>query len=145
MPQIVTVKKEILTLQSLLESTYGVSQLFIFGSFAKSRANSLSDLDIAIFINKELDILDFGMLVSDLEKATRQKIDLVILNDLHKKNAKLAFNILQNHELIFSSNREEYIEFKSNTMQYYFDIEPMYEMFDRELTQRLNNGTYGQV
>jgi len=139
------VKKDILSQQYLLESTYGLSQLLIFGSFAKGNAKSLSDLDIAVFTTKELDILEFGMLVSDLEKMTQQRVDLVILNELHKKNAKLAFNILQNHELVFSNSREEYVTFKSDTMQYYFDIAPMYAMFDRGLIQRLENGTYGKV
>ena len=140
-----SIKKNILSIQILLEATYGISQLFIFGSFAKDTTNNLSDLDIAIFTTKEFDILEYGMLVSDLEKATNQKIDLVILNGLHKKNAKLSFNILQNHELIFSNSKEEYVDFKSNTMQYYFDIEPMYTMFDKQLLERLDNGTYGQI
>lgn len=139
------VKENILTIQSLLEETYSISQLLIFGSFAKNRVHNLSDLDVGIFTTKELDLLELGMLVSDLEKATEQKIDLVVLNDLHKKNAKLSFNIFQNHELIFCNDKEEYIEFKSNTMQYYFDIEPMYKMFDKQLVERVNNGTYGQI
>jgi predicted nucleotidyltransferase len=138
-------KQDILNIQCLLEDTYSITQLLIFGSYANNSAKSLSDLDIGIFSSKELDILEFGMLVSDLEKVTDQKIDLVVLNDLYKKNAKLSFNILQNHKLVFSNNKKEYIDFKSNTMQYYFDIEPMYKMFDRELKQRLKSGTYGKI
>ena len=145
MPSLEAIKTMIKTIKLSLETSYGIPHLLVFGSYAKNKVNTLSDLDIAIFTDRELDLLEFGMIVSDLEQATKQKIDLVILNNLHKTNAKLAFSILQNHELVFSSDREQYIEFKSNTMQYYFDIEPMYKMFDRELKQRLESGTYGQV
>ena len=145
MASLETIKTMIMTMKSSLETSYDISHLIIFGSYAKNNANTLSDLDIAIFTQRELGLLEFGMLVSDLEQVTNLRVDLVVLNELYKTNAKLAFSILQNHELVFSNDREKYIDFKSNTMQYYFDIEPMYKMFDRELKQRLDNGTYGQV
>jgi len=130
---------------NILKNNNKIEFALLFGSFASNTSNNLSDIDIAIYLNSELKLLEFGMIVSDLEQVTNKKIDLIVLNDLYKKNAKLAFNILQSHKILFCNDKDRYIDFKSNTMQYYFDIQPMYEMFDKQLLKRLDNGTYGQI
>ena len=127
-----------------LKDEYQITTFLIFGSYAKEKQKFLSDLDIAFFSAKELDIFRFGMLVSDLENMTDKKVDLVYANGLYKKDAKLAFNIANFHKIVFCEE-EEYISFRSNALQYYFDIEPMYKLFDDGLKQRLDNGTYGKI
>jgi len=42
--QLETIEKDLL-LQTLIESTYGISQLLIFGSFTKNRVKFLSNLE----------------------------------------------------------------------------------------------------
>jgi len=135
----------IMQLKNLLQKNTNIIFALVFGSYATNTSTILSDVDIAIYTKRDLDILEFGMLISDIEQVVDKKVDLVVLNDLYKKNAKLAFNITQSHELIFCNDEEKYVEFKSNSLQYYFDIQPMYDMFDTALVKRLNDGTYGQV
>lgn len=132
-------------IKEILQKNKHIKFALLFGSVANGTSHNLSDIDIAIYTETKLDILEFGMLVSDLEKATNKRIDLVEIKDLYKTNAKLAFNIINSHQLIFCNNEDIYIDFKSNTMQYYFDIQPMYEMFDKQLLKRLDNGTFGQI
>ena len=132
-------------IKEILQKNKHIKFALLFGSFASGTQYDLSDMDIAIYTEEKLDILEFGMLVSDLENVTNRRIDLVELKDLYKTNAKLAFNIINSHQVIFCNDDEKYINFKSNTMQYYFDIQPMYEMFDKQLLKRLENGTFGQV
>jgi len=132
-------------IKEILQKNKHIKFALLFGSFANDTANNLSDIDIAIYTENKLDILEFGMLVSDLESVTEKRIDLVELKNLYKINAKLAFNIVDSHKLIFCNDEDKYIDFKSNTMQYYFDIKPMYEMFDKQLLKRLDNGTFGQI
>ncbi|MEA1920571.1 MAG: nucleotidyltransferase domain-containing protein [Campylobacterota bacterium] len=134
-----------MNIQKVLQKHKEIVFTLLFGSFARNSSNVLSDVDIAIFTDRTLDILEFGMLVSDLEQECQRKVDLVILNDLYKTDARLAFNIINAHQIIFCNDKDAYIDFKSDTMQYYFDIEPMYEMFDKQLLKRLDNGTYGEV
>ncbi len=72
-------------------------------------------------------------------------IDLVLLNDLYKHHAKLAFNIVDKHKVILNNNREKYIDFKTYTYKYYFDQKQMYSMFDKGLYKRIERGTYGKA
>ena len=105
----------------------------------------MSDLDIAIYTKKELDLLTQGEIIAALECAFDTKVDLIILNDLYKTNPKLAFNITDNHQVVFCNDEKYYIDFKTQSLKYYFDIAPMYEMFDKALKERLENGTYGKL
>ena len=117
----------------------------LFGSYAKQTQTFLSDVDIAIYTTKPLPLIDLGLLLSDLEEITHKKVDVVILNDLYKTDARLAFNIVNNHKVLYQNNTEVYTEFKSQSMQYYFDIMPMYELFETALNKRLNDGTFAKV
>ena len=117
----------------------------LFGSYAKGTQRTLSDIDIGIYTHRPIDLLEQGELISALEEAFQKKIDLVLLNDLYKKSAKLAFNIVDNHQVILCKNQEAYIDFKTYTYKYYFDQKPMYEMFDKALLERMKNGTYGKT
>lgn len=117
----------------------------LFGSYANNTNRELSDIDIAIYTKEEIDLLKIGMIISDLEESLNKKVDLVILNNLYKIDTKLAFNILDNHKIIFMNDKEEFIDFKVNTLKYYLDRKYMYDMFDKALLNRLDNGTFGKT
>ncbi len=70
---------------------------------------------------------------------------MVLLNNLEKNDAKMAFNIVSNHKVILNRSNKKYVDFKANTYKYYFDLQPMYEMFDKALKKRLKSGTYGKI
>lgn len=122
-----------------------VEFIVLFGSFANATQNSMSDIDIGIYLKKELNLLELGLIISDLELLLKRRVDLLILNDLYKKSPKLAFNITQNHQLILCNNRELYVDFKSNALQFYFDQKGMLDMFDNAVNKRLNDGTYAKI
>ena len=132
-------------LKQLLQTYDFIDFALLFGSYAKGTQRTLSDIDIGIYTHRPIDLLEQGELISTLEEAFQKKIDLVLLNDLYKKSAKLAFNIVDNHQVIFCKNQEAYIDFKTYTYKYYFDQKPMYEMFDKALLERMENGTYGKA
>ena len=90
-------------------------------------------------------MLEQGYLIATLEDMLDKPIDLVLLNDLYKHHAKLAFNIVDKHQVILQKNREKYIEFKTYTYKYYFDQQQMYTMFDKSLHRRIERGTYGKT
>ena len=119
--------------------------VLLFGSYAKGSATKLSDVDIAIATKKELDLLEMGMMISDLETLLDKRIDLVVLNGLSAKNPKLAFSITQNHKLIVCHDSDAYSDFKSLAMQRYFDQKPMLDMFDSAVEKRLQDGTYAKI
>ncbi|WP_456402350.1 type VII toxin-antitoxin system MntA family adenylyltransferase antitoxin [Hydrogenimonas sp.] len=117
----------------------------LFGSCASGKDHPMSDIDIAIHTNRPIDLLEQGALIGALEERLGKDVDLVILNNLYKKNAKLAFNIVDNHTIIFNRSQKAYADFKFHTYKYYFDQKPMYEMFDKALKERLADGTYGKT
>jgi len=132
-------------LKDILEQYNYIDFALLFGSYVDDRAKRLSDVDIGIYTNRPIDLLEQGYLISTLENLLDKTIDLVLLNDLYKHHAKLAFNIVDKHQIILQRNREKYIEFKTYTYKYYFDQQQMYTMFDKSLYKRIERGTYGKT
>ena len=132
-------------LRKLLEPYDFIDFALLFGSYAKGKQTFLSDIDIAIFTNRSIDLFEQGNLISLLEENLNKKVDLVLLNNLEKNDAKMAFNIVSNHKVILNRSNKKYVDFKADTYKYYFDLQPMYEMFDKALKKRLKSGTYGKI
>lgn len=133
------------SLDEVLQSYDFIDFALLFGSYARGTQKNLSDIDIAIYTNRSIGLLEQGDIISFLEDRFEKKIDLVLLNNLEKENAKMAFNIVNNHKIIFSKQKQKYIDFKANTYKYYLDLQPMYEMFDEALKERISSGTYGKA
>ena len=122
-----------------------IENALLFGSYSSGKESYLSDIDIAVYSRKELNLLELGDIISDLEDVTGKKIDLVILNNLYKKNPLLAYNIYINHKILFIGNKKEYENFKFYALKYYMDTKPLYEMTNQQLIQRLNSGTFAEI
>jgi predicted nucleotidyltransferase len=132
-------------LKNLLLEYDFIEFALIFGSYADGSEHNLSDIDIALYTTKEIDLLTQGYIVATLESEFNKTIDLVIINNLFKTNPKLSFNITDKHKVIFCKDEKSYIDFKTYSLKYYFDTAYMYDIFDKELKNRLNNGTYGKI
>lgn len=132
-------------LKNVLYACEYIDFALLFGSYADTTFSSLSDVDIAVYTNRPIDLLEQGYLVSTLEDAVDKPIDLVLLNNLYKHHAKLAFNIVDKHQVLLQKNRKKYVEFKTYTYKYYFDQKEMYTMFDKSLKTRIERGTYGKI
>ena len=133
------------SLRKVLTSYDFIDFALLFGSYARDRQTALSDIDIAVYTNRPVSLLEQGDMISLLEERLGKKIDLVLLNGLEKENAKIAFNIVDNHKVILNKQQQKYIDFKADTYKYYLDLKPMYEMFDNALKERISSGTYGKT
>lgn len=132
-------------IENILNKYEQIKFALLFGSYANNTQKYLSDIDIGIYTKDDIDLFLQGEIISDLESELDKKIDLVILNDLFKKNSKLSFNIINNHSLIFCKEKDKYTSFKENSMKYYFDMKFMYDQFDEALKKRIEDGTYGKT
>ncbi len=132
-------------LEDTLRSFDYIDFALLFGSMVEGSTQTLSDVDIGIYTNEPIDLLEQGYLVSTLEDVLQRPVDLVLLNELYKHHPKLAFNIVDKHRILLNRNHEAYIEFKTYTYKYYFDQESMYRMFDQSLHKRIVGGTYGKT
>jgi len=117
----------------------------LFGSYASGKQSAMSDVDIAIYTNRPIDLLEQGIMISKLEETLHKRIDLLVLNGLYKTNPKMAFSVVDNHKILFCNTMEKYLTFKTNTYKYYFDQKPMFDMFDKALRERIESGTYGKA
>jgi len=55
----------------------GIKKAAIFGSLAKGKAKTSSDIDILVEIKSDMSLLDFIGIKIELEEALKMKVDLV--------------------------------------------------------------------
>jgi predicted nucleotidyltransferase len=68
-------------LEKLLASKGWVRLAFLFGSEAKNRTRTDSDVDIAIWPKENYKMDDFNRLWHEIEKTTGKEVDLIRLNE----------------------------------------------------------------
>lgn len=56
---------------------YGVSNVRIFGSFARGEERTTSDIDLLVDLPDTMSLLDLSGLKIDLEEALKRKVDVV--------------------------------------------------------------------
>ena len=64
-------------LKPLIGKNYGVSELALFGSYAKGDQYEESDIDVLVDFERKIDAFDFIRLAHMLEDVFQHKIDLV--------------------------------------------------------------------
>jgi predicted nucleotidyltransferase len=82
-----TIKNKLVEHKQRLYSRYGVSNIAIFGSYARNQQNDRSDLDILVEFNKPIGI-DFIDLAEELEQILSIKVDLVSRRGLKERHFK---------------------------------------------------------
>ncbi len=75
-----TIKRKIAENKEYLLKTYGVTEIGVFGSFARGDQNAESDIDVAIELNRTVPVglLAFARMKFYLEDMLGRKVDLVI-------------------------------------------------------------------
>ena len=132
-------------LRKYFESRQDINFSLVFGSYANNKNHSFSDLDIGVHCKVELDILEIGNMIGDLEIITNIKIDLLILNDIYEENSTIAYEIICNHKVIYSKSENIFLNFKTKTYLHYFDDEPLREMKRKSLQKRIESNQIGKT
>jgi uncharacterized protein len=100
-----------------------VLSAYLFGSTALGIANSDSDMDIAIRIDKNLasdSYLDLRIQITDdLEKYLGCKVDIVVLNTA---SLKMIHQVIVNGRLLFSRDRHKELDYLVQKRKEYFDF-----------------------
>lgn len=117
----------------------------LFGSFSHGKTTNLSDLDVGIYTNKEISLLETGRLVAKLELAIKLNVDIVILNHLYKIKPALAYEIVSKGNLLFCQNEADFIDFKKNVLIYFMDNKVLLDKVNKMFINRLNNGRFGEL
>ncbi len=96
---------------------------YLFGSYAKNSQTSLSDVDIAVYLDERLDF--FTQRLKLMEEIIRdiggRSIDLVVLND---SSLVLQYEVIS-HGVILKNNASERVDFETRVLRNYLDTEPL--------------------
>jgi len=127
-------------LRPFFASRSEVRLAYLFGSVASGGAGPLSDVDVAVLVDREAlaDRSGFGYeatLVADLMDALRfPKVEAAVLN---RAPAHLRFNVVRDGVLLFEREPGEAIRFRVEALRDHFDFEPMRRVQNRYLREWL--------
>lgn len=68
---------EIKAIAHPIAQRYGISALYLFGSYARGEATPQSDIDFRVDRGNLIDLLELGGLFSDLEDSFQKKLDVL--------------------------------------------------------------------
>jgi len=137
-------QKELAELRKAMKKFKEVRAVYLFGSTASGKTGPLSDIDIAVLANKDVDRIERSNLrlkliaeLTDIFKS--DKIDLIILNDAP---VQLTFEIISKGKLIFG-RRGEIAEFEARASSYYHDMKYYIDRYTKEIIKRTAGAGFG--
>ncbi len=118
---------------------------YLFGSAAGGTANSLSDIDLAVYLDPNYRQRSRGYgyqseLITELSALLSTPVDLVILNTAP---TVLKYQVIKNGILIFSRSNEARRGFHEKTVRDYLDLKPLLKVQHQYLRRRFLNLSAG--
>ncbi len=108
----------------------GVSFAIVFGSSARGTAHAGSDVDVALGFGpgRRPAARELGAIVSGLEEAAGQTVDVVVLEDAPPG---LAYRIFRDGVAVLVRDRTALVERKARAILEYFDYRPVEQAMSR--------------
>jgi len=97
----------------------------LFGSYARQAAFPWSDVDIAIYATRPLELLEMGEIIATLEDVVKRDVDLVVLNDALERNPALAYHAVKEGIVLFCRDHAALVDFKRRAVLHYLDTAPL--------------------
>lgn len=129
------------TIKDHLESRDEIIFAYVFGSFI--RKESYRDIDIGIFTEEDLDLIEIGRIQTELQNTVDDRVEVVQMQLLPAKNPRFAFSIVTEGELLFTRDREKHSDYKRQVLLRYFDTAPLRAMMDQAFEDRIESGKFG--
>jgi predicted nucleotidyltransferase len=114
-------------------SKISIDSILVFGSVITDEFNEESDVDIAILGKSKLSLTEILRLESFLEDLLERSIDVI---DLKSKNLDvfIKINILNNGEIIYSTDKNMSLEYLKEELDWYYrENEHYFECRKRDL------------
>jgi predicted nucleotidyltransferase len=127
-------------LREALEADERIAYALVFGSQARGEASEGSDLDVAIGLADDTSGLsprELGGLVSRLEEATAQPVDMVLLAEAPPG---LAYRVFRDGRPVFVRDRDAFVGRKARAILEYLDFKPIEDLLARGVLTRAARG-----
>lgn len=115
-----------------------ISTVYLFGSVAKGRTTSHSDVDIAVLFVPGLSLFQrFERrleLANDLADRLKKKVDLV---DLAEADLFFIHQVMLHKEIVLDKDIERRVFFEVEKRRNYFDRKYFYDLYHRQALKRL--------
>ncbi len=119
---------------------WGLRYVVLYGSRARGYSKEFSDVDLAVKVGRDLNLIERGRLYGELERCVEGRLDLAFLDDW---NPILAWEALTKGKVIYATNPDELIEDKVKAIDEVCDLEPLLRMAYEE-NKRALAGTGGK-
>jgi hypothetical protein len=107
---------------------------YLFGSTARGQTDALSDVDVAVLFDAQLEVEEMVerqlRLMVDLEEYTDREVQVVALN---RASPLLAYQVVRHGIQLYEHSRAERIDFEVYTRKVYFDLKPRLDYHTRSL------------
>ena len=126
----------------VLRSAPDVLVGYVFGSEVSGGARPDSDLDVAVLVDGTLSSARRLELLADLQGAVPgRRTDLVLLDTAPPA---LAYRVLRDGVAVVVRDEAVRVRHHAETLDRYFDTEPLRRELDVGLRRRLDDGSYGR-
>jgi len=132
------------TLADVVSGRPEVDVLYLYGSYATSAANRLSDVDLAILVSDEVPETRYFDLRRELiavfaSRLENENIDLIVLNNAP---AHLAFETIAPRRILYEREPDRRVEFETRAVNRFMDFRPFLEVRRAYLKRQLAEGTF---
>ena len=138
----IDIYKYLPVLEEKLKEDKDIIFVYIFGGYGKGNASPLSDFDIGIYIEENLDTFEKKIYLNSVITSILKtdEVDIVILNNAP---CVLVYNILKTGKLLFSKDEKKRIGFVVKNIKEYFEMQYYLKIFREDMFKRIEEGRYG--
>lgn len=124
-------------LRDIFSNYNGIKAAFLFGSYAESKQNSNSDIDLGILLDEDYDKMIKLDLLTKLTQNNFDNVDLVIINNA---SILVKYEVIKHNNIIYYRKDFDYTSYYSKVVRLFLDFRPYLEVQRRSLKERIING-----
>lgn len=117
-----------------------IDAAYLFGSVHKRKVSPLSDIDIAILINKKYEYMS-NLLEDEIyeEISKRLKTDEIDLICLNKAPLSVQYGVIKDKEILYYTNKQKLVDYETMVITNYLDIKPLRDSLNMEFLKKMGD------
>lgn len=116
---------------------------YLFGSYSRGNEGPLSDVDIALVLERQISLDEEASLISEITVVLgTDEIDVVFLKETFPP--RLAFNVISDGQVIYARDDKKRVLFEERVMSEYVLMEGFLEEYDSYFLEKVKKDGSGQ-